>query len=264
MITDFSTYTNAGLQNITYHNKNSLGDYGVMLAEGTSTSGLNIKSITEDISYRDGKIDTSDIKGLKYDSRTLMYRFKLFADDRATLKSKESEIISWLNSEGDKQILDSDYTETIEESTTVQWVFTNCNLKSIEISEGERNAECEFEYLTATFECDPYLIKQGGTNTRVIKLTDNIAINESAILSVTNNSCSITKSDGSTQSVTLPNTTRKYRLVVYSENVPTVTLNGTTLALDTVFTLPASATITIANAGYTYAELWNDTREVRL
>lgn len=275
MTTDFSTFTNAGLQNITYHNKNSMSDYGVLIAGETITSGLAAKSITEDIPRRDGKLDISDLGGLKFGVRTLIYQFKLFAADRESLKAKEAEIISWLKSDGDKQLFDSDYAETVEETitnngitqtvtTTVPWAFTNCNFKAFEVEEGDKLAEGEYEYVKVAFECDPYLTKQGTFKTRVLKFTDVIAANTSATIAVTDNACTVTKSDGTAQAVTLPNTARKYRLVAYSGNAPTVTLNGSTLALDTVFTLPASATIVIASAGYAYVELWNDTREVKL
>lgn len=271
MITDFSTYTSAGLQNITYHGYNSLTTYGVLLAEGTETSTLNAKNVTDNIPGRDGSIDLSDLDGLKYESRTLKYRFKIFAETREELRTKESALKEWLNSTGNKQIVDSDYLETEESTinnvtttTTTQWVFQNCNLKSIEIEEGDKAIECEYEYLTATFQADPYMIKQGTVNERVLKFTDNIAAGDSATIAVNNSTYTLTKSDGTTATGTLPSGDRKYRVTAYSEQVPTITLGEASVLPDAVFTLPASGTITISGAGQGYFELWHDTREVRL
>lgn len=271
MITDFSTYTSAGLQNITYHGYNSLTTYGVLLAEGTETSTLNAKSVTDNIPGRDGNIDLSDLDGLKYESRTLKYRFKIFAETREELRTKESALKEWLNSAGNKQIVDSDYLETEESTinnvtttTTTQWVFQNCILKSIEIEEGDNAIVCEYEYLTATFQADPYMIKQGTVNERVLRYTDNIGANDSAAIAVNDNVYTLTKSDGTTATGTLPTGERKYRITAYSEQVPTITLGGATVQVDSVFTLPASGTIAISGAGQGYFEFWHDTREVRL
>ena len=261
MITDFSTYTNAGLQNITYHNKNSLTDYGIVLAEGTQTSDLTVKSIVENIPHMDGQIDDSDVGGRQfYEYRTLTYRFKVFAESREELKAKEKDIKAWLNSSGDKQITDSDYLETIIDgntTTTVQWIFQKCYLKSIEIEEGQKS-ECEYEYLIAIFECDPYLTKSGEVNERILKC----AANGNVTLTVTNNnSYTITAGGSTSDSVSYTAAEPyKYRLVVYAENPETITLNSTAITAGEVFTMPASAEIIITATGYKYIELWHDTR----
>jgi hypothetical protein len=57
----------------------------------------------------------------------------------------------------------------------------------------------------------------------------------------------------------------KYRLVVYAENPETITLNGSAIAAEEVFTMPSSAEIIVSATGYKYVELWHDTRtEVRI
>lgn len=262
MITDFSTYTSAGLQNITYHGVNSLTGLGIVLAEGTKTSELESKSVTEEIPYTDGHIDISDIYGTKYEPKTLIYRFKIFAENRAELKTKESAVKSWLNSAGNREIIDSDYLETVEGTppTTVQWIFQNCFLKSIEIEEGDKVSDCEYEYLTATFQCAPRMRKQGEVNTRVLKFTDVITGNDTATIAVTTSGYTVTKHDGTTATGSLPTGARKYRLVAYCENDPTITLGNDTITPETVFDLPDSGTITISGGGYGYFELWHDTR----
>lgn len=260
MITDFSTYTNAGLQNITYHGKNSLTDYGIVLAEGTSTSNLTIKSTVENMPHCDGQIDMSDLGGKQYyEYRTLVYRFKIFAESREALKAKEKDIKAWLNSSGNKRITDSDYTETVTENnvtTTTQWSFQNCYLKSIEIEEGQKT-ECEYEYLTATFECDPWLTA-GGVNERILKF----AVSGTITLNITNNNSYTITAGGSTSAAVSYTAAEpyKYRLVCYAENPETITLNGSAITAGEVFTMPSSAEIVIAANGYKYVELWHDTR----
>lgn len=265
MIMDFSRYTNSGLQSITYHNKNSLADYGVVLSAGTKTSELTAKSIVENIPYTDGQHDLSDIGGgINYDYRTLTYRFKIFAENAQKLREKESQIKSWLNSDGDHKICDNDYDVTVGNVTT-QWLFEKCVLKNIEVEEGEeKSSDVVYEYLTATFECTPYMLKQGSVNDRVFKFADTITGNNTATIAVNNSSYTITKSTGTTMTGTLPSGDRKYRIICYSENIPTITLGNTAITPDEVFTLPASGTITISGTGYAYIELWHDTREVRL
>lgn len=272
MITDFSTYTNSGLQNITYHGKNSLTDYGILLAENTSTSNLGVKSSTESLPKCNGNIDFSDIDGRNFGARTLIYEFKIFAETREDLKLKESDVKAWLNSEGDNQIIDSDYLETeettsngITTTTTTQWIFQDCHLKSLSVKAGdEKGNGCIYEYLTAVFEAYPYLIKQGTVNERVLKFTDNIGTNESATIAINNNAYTLTTSSGSTVTGTLPTGERKYRITAYSEQIPTIMLGQTEVEPEEVFILPASGTIVISGAGFGYFEMWKDTREVRL
>lgn len=264
MITDLKTLAGKGLRHITINNKDSLANFGVLITKDSITGSFESKDTSEDIPRRQGAIDDSVLNGvLYYKPRELRYTFKLAAADSVSFEDVRQQIYAWLDGAGKCHIADSNFISYSGNSAT-QWEFTNCVLKSIEETQAVKSIEVVFGYVTAVFMADPYLIKQGAVNARVAKFTDVIGTNESATIAVTDNDCTITKSDSTTQSVTLPNTTRKYRLVVYSANVPTVTMDGAALALDTVFTLPASATITIANAGYAYVELWNDTREVRL
>lgn len=119
-------------------------------------------------------------------------------------------------------------------------------------------------YLAVNFRADPVPVGINTVNERVLKFTDNIAAGDSATIAVNNNAYTLTKSDGTTAMGTLPTGERKYRVTAYSEQIPTITLGEASVQVDSVFTLPASGTITITGAGQGYFELWHDTREVRL
>ena len=119
-------------------------------------------------------------------------------------------------------------------------------------------------YLAINFRADPVPQLISAVNERILKFTDDIGTNESATIAVSNNAYTLTKSDGTTATGTLPSGERKYRITAYSEQVPTITLGQTAITPDVVFTLPTSGTITIAGAGQGYFELWRDDREVRL
>ena len=209
-----------------------------------------IKRSDEDIAGRDGSI-TSHANGRHYKSRNITIVFNVQATP-ATIEGKISELRTWLS--GGVGDLTDDYN--------TGYKLTNADFVSAHTDYIDMFRGCA--QVTVKMTADPYWCNAAGINTRVANFTDVIDTNESATIAVTDNACTVTKSDGTTLSATLPNTTRKYRLVVYSASVPTVTMGGAALALDTVFTLPASATITIAGGGYAYVELWNDSREVRL
>lgn len=247
MITDFSEYTNTGLQNITYHGINSLADLGIVLAEGTRTGDLTANSITETIPYRNGQIDMSvGDNGLTYESRVLVYRFKVFANDIQELREKEARIKTWLNSNGNHKIYDSDYSNL---------AFEKCVLKSIETENGEKGG-IAYMYLTATFEAEPFMLVSGD-NTRIVR----VARTGSVTLTVASNSAVTIEGTTTQYSVNEPYT---YRIIAYTEGTPTITLNGTAIEPDTLFEMPANAEIIITNTGYGYYELWHDTREVTL
>ena len=255
MITDFSTYTDAGLRNITYNGKNSLTDYGILITtDSTNVENLNTKTITENVPYIQGNIDMSRYKGvLYYEPRVLVYRFKVFGEDREDLKEKTQDVLAWLNSSGNYQIIDSDYGS--------DYAFQNCNLKSIESEPGEYTS-VEYSYITATFEAAPYMINVGAVNDKILSYVTT----ENSTITVTNNSSYTITKDGSTSESTsfTANSPYTYRLVIYSKNTPTVTLNGTALDISKPFTMPANASIAITHTGYGYYELRHDTRELKL
>lgn len=119
-------------------------------------------------------------------------------------------------------------------------------------------------YLAINFRADPVPVDINAVNERVLKFTDKLTGANSATIAVNNNAYTLTTSDGTAVTGTLPTGERKYRITAYSEQIPTITLGGASVQENAVFTLPASGTITISGAGYGYFELWHDTREVRL
>lgn len=233
-----------------YFRGHSTGEFSGVTVASCDYGDTELKRADEEIAGRDGTI-TSHANGRHYKARQMTIVLNVKATP-TTIEGVMSSLRAWL----------SGGVGTYTDDYNTGWELTNADFSSAHTDYIDMFRGCG--QLTVKMTADPYWTNAAGVNTRIVKFTDVIGTNESATIAVTDNACTITKSDSTTQSITLPNTTRKYRLVVYSEKVPTVTLNGTALAPDTVFTLPASATITIASAGYTYAELWNDTREVRL
>lgn len=162
MITDFKTYTNVGLRHITYNGVDSLTNHGILIADGTTVASVTPRSVVDTIPQRQGAIDGSRINGeLFYEPRTLSYRFKIFADTRAELATKEAAVKAWLNSTGTYRIADSDYAG---------YEFVNCVLKGITVEPGEYKS-AEYMYLTAAFTCDPYMQKAGTSRQRLTTWT---------------------------------------------------------------------------------------------
>lgn len=177
MITDFSTYTNVGLHSMTFNGKNSLTDYGILLTIDTNTENVTARSIQDTIPFRQGVIDSSRIGGeLFYEVRQLSYRFKILAETQAELAEKTANVKAWLGSDGSLEIYDSDYGN--------EWKFTNCYLKSIETEKG-MNSSVPYLYLTAIFECDPYMIKGGTSKVLLYSFSAN---GNPAPLAIVNNS----------------------------------------------------------------------------
>lgn len=158
MITDFHTYTDAGLRHITYNGVDSLTDHGILIADGTSVENVTPRSAIDTIPQRQGALDGSRVNGeLFYEPRTLTYKFKIFADTRAELSTKEATVKAWLNSTGTYRIADSNYSG---------YEFVNCVLKGITVEPGEVKS-AYYMYLTATFTCDPYMQKTGTSRQRL-------------------------------------------------------------------------------------------------
>lgn len=233
-----------------YFRGHNTGEFSGVTVASCDYGDTELKRADEELAGRDGSI-TSHANGRHYKARQMTIVLNVKATPTA-IEGVMSSLRAWL----------SGSVGTYTDDYNTGWELRNGDCVSAHTDYIDMFRGCG--QLTVKMTADPYWTKAGTVNTRIVKFTDVIGTNESATIAVTDNACTITKSDSTTQSVTLPNTTRKYRLVVYSANVPTVTMDGAALALDTVFTLPASATITIANAGYAYVELWNDTREVRL
>jgi hypothetical protein len=135
------------------------------------------------------------------------------------------------------------------------WQLTNVNFVSAHTDYIDMFRGCG--QLTVKMTADPYWSKVGEVNERVLKFTAN----GGAALTVTNNSAySITANGTTTTGSFTVNEPYKYRLVVYAENPETITLNGSEIAAEEVFTMPSSAEILISAVGYKYVELWHDTR----
>ena len=176
----------------------------------------------------------------------LDYCFVFCGADRQALQAKARQVGDWLlNKIAD--LSDSDFPGKR---------FTNAYMSADpEVEYVSRNfAYC---YMTVHITADPTLAVDGEVNDRVLRFT----VTGNATLVITDNSAYSLTRDGTTETGTLTVTAPyKYRLVVFAEGVPAVTLNGDPLAADTVFTMPASAEIAITQSGYGYFELWHDSR----
>lgn len=257
MINDIRTLAGCGLRHITANSKDSLADYGALITRDSVTDTFYPKSITEDLAHMDGLLDESAIMGrLFFEPRELHYKFKIMGSNEAELDERRSALYTWLKDIKKSTIADSKYA-VADGELTMPYVFTNCTLKSIEYEAGEKSAEIQYCYVSALIICDPFLVKPGFANERVLKFTAN----GTASLSVTNNSAYSLTADGVTTSGSFTvSEPYKYRLVVYAENPETITLNGSAIAAEEVFTMPPSAEIIISATGYKYVELWHDTR----
>lgn len=237
------------ISKIYFHGHNT-GEFSGVTVASCDYGDTDLKRADGEIAGRDGTI-TSHANGRHYKARQMTIVLNVKATP-TTIEGVMSSLRAWLS--GGVGTLTDDYN--------TGWELRNVDYVSAHTDYIDMFRGCG--QLTVKMTADPYWTKAGTVNTRVVKFTDVITAGESATIAVNGSACTVTRSDGSTQSATLPETARKYRLVVYSANVPTVTMDGAALALDTVFTLPASAVIAIVGAGYAYVELWNDTREVRL
>lgn len=257
MINDIRTLAGRGLRHITVNDKDSLADYGALIARDSVTDTLYSKSATDDLTYTDGLLDSSAIMGrLFFEPRELRYKFKIMGSDEAELNERRSALYTWLQGIGKSTIADSKYAVT-ENNVTINYVFTNCTFKSAEYEVGEKSAEIQYCYVSALITCDPFLVKPGFANERVLKFTAN----GTAALTVTNNAAYSLTADGVTATGSITVTSPyKYRLVCFAENPETITLNGVAITAGTVFTMPANAEIIISADGYKYVELWHDTR----
>lgn len=203
-----------------------------------------LKRSDEEIAGRDGTI-TSHANGRRYKARNITIVFNVQATP-TTVESALGALKAWLS--GGVGTLTDDYN-TGWELTKVDFVSSHTDY--LDMHRG-------FGQLTVKMTANPYWSKVGEVNERIAKF----AANGTATLTVTNNASYTITAGGSTSAavsftVSAP---YKYRLVIYAENPETVTLNGTEIAAETVFTMPASAAIVISASGYKYVELWHDTR----
>lgn len=217
-------------------------------SERSTTTGGEQKTAETSIPFGKPLISPTGLN-----AANLTYCLIVRGDDRAEVAAKARNLVETF--EGRKgDLIDSDLSGM---------KYTNAVFANAEPLEYvSRNFTAA--YLAVNFRTDPVPVGINAVNERVLKFTDSIGANESAAIAVSGSNYTLTKSDSTTVTGTLPSGTRKYRVTAYSEQVPTITLGGATLQVDSVFTLPASGTITISGAGQGYFELWHDTREVRL
>lgn len=203
-----------------------------------------LKRADEDIAGRDGTL-TSLANGRHYKARNMTIVFNVKSTP-AAIEGVMSSLREWL----------SGGIGTLTDDFNTGWQLTNVNFSTahtdyIDMFRGRGQ-------LTVKATADPYWSKVGEVNERILKCAAVGAVT----LTVTNNS-SYTITIGGETSGSVSYTAAepyKYRLVVYAENPEIVSLNGTVFDISQTFTMPASAIITVAAAGYKYVELWHDTR----
>ena len=203
-----------------------------------------LKRADEDISGRDGTL-TSLANGRHYKARQMTIVFNVKATP-TTVEGVMSSLRAWL----------SGGIGTLTDDFNTGWQLTNVNFSTAHTDYIDMFRGCG--QLTVKMTADPYWSKVGEVNERILKCAAVGAVT----LTVTNNS-SYTITIGGETSGSVSYTAAepyKYRLVVYAENPETVLLNGTVFDISRTFTMPASAIITVAAAGYKYVELWHDTR----
>lgn len=202
-----------------------------------------LKRSDEDIAGRDGTL-TSFTNGRHYKARQMTIVFNVKAAP-TTVEGVMSSLRAWL----------SGGIGTLTDDFNTGWQLTNVNFVSAHTDYIDMFRGCG--QLTVKATADPYWSKVGEVNERVLKFTAN----GGATLTVTNNATYSVTANGSTTtgSFTVAEP-YKYRLVCYSENPETITLNGSAITAGEVFTMPANAEIIISASGYKYIELWHDTR----
>jgi hypothetical protein len=215
-------------------------------SERSNTTGETVKVSEESIPYRNGGI----VYPTGLDSAVLDYCFILHdAGGRQALEAKAKYIELTLY--GKKGEL---YDNALPGKKYMNAVFVGSEPLEY-VTRNGINA-----YMVVHFKADPVPQDLTAVNERIVKFADSITAPGTATIAVTTSGYTITKSDGTTSTGSLPTGSRKYRMTVYAENDPTITLGNDTITPETVFDLPDSGTITISGAGYGYFELWHDTR----
>ena len=226
-----------------YFRGHSSGEFPGVTVASCDYGDTELKRADEEIAGRDGTI-TSLANDRHYKARQMTIVFNVKATP-TTVEGAMSSLRAWLS--GGAGAMTDDFN--------TGWQLTNVNFVSAHTDYIDMFRGCG--QLTVKATADPYWSKVGEVNERVLKFTAN----GNAALTVTDNSSYTITANGATTSGSFTvSEPYKYRLVVYAENPETITLNGSAIAAEEVFTMPSSAEI-IANAtGYKYVELWHDTR----
>lgn len=226
-----------------YFRGHNTGEFSGVTVASCDYGDTELKRADEDIAGRDGSI-TSHANGRRYKARQMTIVLNVKATP-ATIEGVMSSLRAWL----------SGGVGTYTDDYNIGWELRNVDCVSTHTDYIDMFRGCG--QLTVKMTADPYWCKVGEINERVLKW----AANGSTALTVTNNSSYSITANGSTSTGSfIAAEPYKYRLVCCAENPETVTLNGTEIAADTIFTMPASAEIVIAVSGYKYVELWHDTR----
>lgn len=197
---------------------------------------------SDTVPYRDGALTVPAGR----EPAALSYRLIVRGADRGAVEGKCAEIIAAFS--GSKGALtDTDFSGKY---------FANAVFVGADEPEfvSRNGFAC---WLTVRFQADPVMMTAGTVNERAFRFT---AQGDFSLMVTNNGSYTLTngtKTSSGTYSVSQPYT---YRLRAYSESVPAVTLNGSALPLETVFTMPASAAFSVTMTGFGYFEMWHDTR----
>lgn len=231
-----------------YFRGHNTGEFSGVTVASCDYGDTELKRADEDIAGRDGTV-TSHANGRHYRARNMTIVLNVQAAP-TTIEGVMSSLRAWLSGGAGA------YTDDFNTG----WELRNMDCVSAHTDYIDMFRGCG--QLTVKMTADPYWTKVGEVNERVIKFDAHGA----ATLTVTGNSAYSITANGTTATGSYTAAEPyKYRLVVHAENPETITLNGTEIAADTIFTMPSNAEIIITANGYKYAELWHDTRtEVRI
>jgi phage-related protein len=231
-----------------YFRGHNSGEFPGVTVASCDYGDTELKRADEEIAGRDGSLTTL-ANGRHYKARQMTIVFNVKATP-TTVEGVMSSLRAWLSG-GVGEFTDDFNTG---------WQLTNVCFASAHTDYIDMFRGCG--QLTVKMTADPYWSRTGEVNERVLKF----AANGGATLTVTNNSAySVTANGTTTTGSFTAAEPYKYRLVCYAENPETITLNGSAIAAEEVFTMPSSAEIIVSATGYKYVELWHDTRtEVRI
>lgn len=227
-----------------YFRGRNTGEFSGVTVALCDYGDTELKRADEDMAGRDGAL-TSLANGRHYKARNMTIVFNVKATP-TTVEGVMSSLRAWL----------SGGVGTFTDDFNTGWQLTNVNFVSAHTDYIDMFRGCG--QLTVKMTADPYWSKVGEVNERILKC----AAVGTVTLTVTNNSSYTITAGGSTSDSVSYTVSEpyKYRIVCYAENPETITLNGTAITADEIFTMPASAEIVIAATGYKYVELWHDTR----
>lgn len=231
-----------------YFRGHNSGEFPGVTVASCDYGDTELKRADEEIAGRDGSLTTL-ANGRHYKARQMTIVFNVKATP-TTVEGVMSSLRAWLS--GGVGAMTDDFN--------TGWQLTNVCFVSAHTDYIDMFRGCG--QLTVKATADPYWSKVGEVNERVLKFTAN----GGAALTVTNNSAYSVTANGTTATGSFTvSEPYKYRLVAFTETAASATRGGTAQALDTVFTMPASASFALSWTGFGYVELWHDTRtEVRI